>query len=185
MFEDFEKALEELKNDIPQPLGKKIGTKAAPKFVEKVKKIFEESIAEYYAARSSGYYTRTYSLIEAYKVTCRGNTINLKSNASMVPDTHRVAPEYIYDYMFFEGYHGGANKGPNHPSPGTLLYRSPVPGFGKPPYTRWSDPAEQTEAPAKMVETRFNALFNGPEADEIIYDAMVSVLKTYRIFSYL
>lgn len=185
MFEDFEKALRELDNDIPQPIGKKIGAKAAPMFVEKVKKIFEESIAEYYAARSSGYYARTYSLIEAYKVTCRGSSINLKSNASMVPDTHRVSPEYIYDYMFFEGYHGGANKGPGHPSPGTLLYRSPVPGFGNHPYTRWSGVADQTEAPAKKVENRFNTLFNGPEASEIIRNAAISVLKTYRIFSYL
>ena len=40
--------------------------------------------------------------------------------------------EYIFDNSFLEGWHGGADKGPNHPFPGYPMYREPYPY-----YTNW------------------------------------------------
>lgn len=42
--------------------------------------------------------------------------------------------------MFKQGYHGGADKGPDHPSPGTPYWRT---GNG---FVRWGNPAVKTKS---------------------------------------
>lgn len=182
MLEDIEQALIQFKNDIPF-LSRKVASKIIPRFSKEVENIFEEAVAEYYAAYSPKYYSRMFSLLNAYKITCTTTSIVLESDATMIPDVHRVSPEYIFDYMFSKGYHGGANKGKGHPKPGTLLYRSPVPGFGNPPYSRWSGAANQSESPEKKIDEKFDDFFNSKEAAAIVSDEIMAVLKTYMIFN--
>ena len=52
---------------------------------------------------------------------------------------HRVHPAYLYKWVFQLGFHGGAYKGPNHPSPGRPYYRTPFPE-----YSAWGYPAIQS-----------------------------------------
>lgn len=113
-------ALRKIKENIPE-FEKQVAQQVAPIVAQEFKNIFDECIQAYYSSYSPYYYSRTWSMADAYKIKADGEFILLHSDASLIDDTHRVAPEYIFDHMFFkEGYHGGANNGPDHPSPGSF-----------------------------------------------------------------
>ena len=82
-------------------------------------------------------------------------------------EKHRVSNEYIYEWMFEKGYHGGAHtiaqnkidQWGEHPRNGTPWYRTAPPIFENPSYTRWSKyPAYKKIGmpPAARIEKELN-----------------------------
>ena len=154
-------ALRKIKENIPE-FEKQVAQQVAPIVAQEFKNIFDECIQAYYSSYSPYYYSRTWSMADAYKIKADGEFILLHSDASLIDDTHRVAPEYIFDHMFFrEGYHGGANNGPDHPSPGSFLYRWPTPRSGMAAYTQWGASAVQTQSVIDMVDPKVDAYLAG------------------------
>ena len=129
-----------------------------------LKDIFITSVDNYYEAYKPKYYKRTQSFYDAYDIKSNGTSIIIDFDASMMPDHNRVSGEYIYNYMFSQGYHGGATKGKpdinNNPFPGPMALRTPP--YGEGAFSLWSDTkATKTEAPEKMINDNIDAYENG------------------------
>lgn len=79
---------------------------------EKLIKIADSIIDDYYKDGKRTVYDPTHSLYKAYKINDNNDIESdpslITDDPSLIPDTHRVGPEYIYEHMFLEGWHGGA-----------------------------------------------------------------------------
>ena len=60
--------------------------------------------------------------------------------------------------VFFEGWHGGADKGEGHPAPGSLYWRSP---FKE--YTHWGAMAASSAAPGPKIQSDVKNYFKSGE----------------------
>lgn len=68
-------------------------------------------IKEWYDSYDRKFYKPTGSLYKSYKIISKNNEPIIVYNRNYIPKTHRVDsvnPDYIYDYIFSEGWHGGA-----------------------------------------------------------------------------
>lgn len=108
--------------------------------LKNAKKICKRAIDSYYQNYRPGEYNtskdrhpyrRHYSLYDAVNLGIRnGNTFIFELGSEFMPKNHRVDktnPDYIYNRMFIQGWHGGADKGkagqPPHPNPGELYWK--------------------------------------------------------------
>ena len=188
--------LEVLKNDMESgKFAYSFASYCAPLVTKDLEKIFKTSIDEYYTYPKK-YYKRTKSFYKTYKITNSGTIITYTANSGLMPGSHRVSSEYIYDYMFAQGFHGGATKGKpdmfNRPFPGAMALRTPVPQFATPQvpaYSLWSkNHAGQTEAPETQINNNINAYENGgantsgSTLQERVDSALVRVSRSYAIF---
>ena len=119
--------------------------------IKDVKTICRTSIDMYYDAYTPKTYDRYGSLYYAYKIKIIRNDLIISFDPKYIPKVHRVDkenPNYIYDVMFKEGWHGGA-----------LNYEHGVstPYWRKPPYFKeWGERAVKSESPYEIIEHRFN-----------------------------
>lgn len=157
-IEEFARRIKKLMADIPQPFSNYLAEAIAPEVKAKVKEIFDKWVNNYYASYSPIYYSRTYGLRDAYVCEVYGNLLVFESDASLLNGSHRVSNEYIYDRMFFEGWHGGADKGEGHPVPGSLYWRSP---FKE--YTHWGAMAASSAAPGPKIQSDVKNYFKSGE----------------------
>ena len=171
---------------------KQIGEEVALNIYEYMSEMFETCIEQYYGDYSQKYYKRTNSLYDVYDLKLDGTKVTWHFGPEHIKHSHRVSNDYIYQKMFVEGWHGGANKGPNHPSVGTPWYRSPVPFFlhkeppGTRPYSRWSSiegAAKSDPSPYKDIDTKIDE-YQEKELPKIIEDAKELVTNRYNIFNY-
>lgn len=58
----------------------------------------------------------------------------------------------LFNKVFIEGWHGGAESGPGHPSAGLPRYRVPTPY-----YTHWGPIAYRTESPFEIFTKNLDA----------------------------
>lgn len=110
-----------------------IPKKAAPE-IESASRF---AVEDWYMSFNPEYYERTESLLNVYDVKPLSGEINV----NLSPDKlggHRVGNDYIYEYIFKQGYHGGAIDGLEHPAPGTPYWRT---GFN---FSEWGSPAPKT-----------------------------------------
>lgn len=158
-LEEFAHRLDKLIADIPQPFSNYLVQAIEPDVKAKVKEIFDKWVDNYYASYSPRYYSRTNGLKNAYICEVYGNILVFESDASMLGGSHRIeSKEYIFDHMFLEGWHGGANSGPNHPAPGELYWRTP---FKE--YTRWGSIAASSAAPGPHIQSEVRNYFKSGE----------------------
>ena len=160
--------------------------------------IFSTSIDKYYKTPHR-YYKRTHSLYTAYRIENAGTHITAVANSSKISKGHRVDevdPDYIFNHMFGEGYHGGATSGPpdkfGHPFPGPMALRTPVPYFSgesMPPYSSWSRmKARKSEAPKDMINADLQAYqsdganASGSTLKKRFQSAFKKVMRSYSIF---
>lgn len=122
-----------------------VPVKAAPE-IESASRF---AVEDWYMAYNPMSYERTESLLNVYDVQPQIGAINVHLSSNELGG-HRVSSDYIYDYMFIQGYHGGAidGKNPNHPSPGTPYWRT-----GK-NFSKWGEPALKT-TPAYMLMQQY------------------------------
>lgn len=171
-----------------------------PLIVKDLDKIFKTNIDDYYKFPKK-YYKRTKAFYKTYKIDGMGNTIRAFADASLMPKTHRVDkvdPDYIYEYMFAQGYHGGARSGDadmdGNPFPGGMALRTPIPQFSSddtPPYSLWSlkQAGRSEEAPEKMIQDELNSYnAGGPNSSgsvlkDRVESSLTKVLKQYSFFN--
>lgn len=139
-------------------------TNLAEYIEQDINDIFMTSIDKYYESYDQIYYKRTESFYKSYEITRDRTSIDIDWGYHLMPDTHRVNSKYIYDYMFKQGYHGGANKGPEdadgNPFPGGMALRTPPYGAGA--FSLWSEyQAKRTESPENMINNNIDAYENG------------------------
>ena len=155
--------------------------------------ICENAVDAFYSDYSPHMYHRKGSLHETYKVEInKKGDFSFQLGHEFMTKQHRVDNEYIYDYMFVLGWHGGANGGKNHPDINIsepkerrLFWRQPPPGNkeGEKPYTRWDDnPATRmrsyNEAPYQRIKREWNNYIKN-ELEDMQMRELVGVLKKY------
>lgn len=126
-----------------------------------ISEIIDTCIDKYYKDYQPKFYKRTKSLYKVYKLQYRSGYFGWVFDFNLMPNVHRVDNEYIYKYMFEQGYHGGANtihadkveQWGAHPHDGQPWYRTAPAVFEKPPYTAWSKYyAAKSMPPAIRIE---------------------------------
>ena len=110
-----------------------IPVKAAPE-IESASRF---AVEDWYMSFNPDYYERTESLLNVYDIQPQIGTINVHLRSDELGG-HRASNDYIYEYMFILGYHGGAISGPEHPAPGTPYWRTGL------EFSKWGDPAPKT-----------------------------------------
>lgn len=190
--------LQEVVDDIPK-IKRDVANEISLQWYEDLDEIFTISIDKFYADYEPKFYRRTGSLYSVYKLTRHNGIINWDFGAQYMPDTHRVDNQYIYDWVFLQGYHGGANtiaeskvdKWGEHPHEGQPWYRTPHPSLGVTPYTAWSKYyAKKTMPPALRIETQLKKYQEGKSdligrgMNDAITPAWELVLGRYKLFNY-
>ena len=128
--------IEDLANSIAlaeKKTNSEIPVKAAPE----IESASRTAVEDWYMAFNPDYYERTESLLNVYDVQPLTGGINVHLSSDELGG-HRASNDYIYEYMFILGYHGGAIFGPEHPSPGVPYWRT---GFN---FSEWKNPAPKT-----------------------------------------
>ena len=123
--------------DSIQTAERKTNLEIPEKAVPEIESASRTAVEDWYMAFNPDYYERTESLLNVYDVQPLTGEINVHLSSDELGG-HRASNDYIYEYMFILGYHGGAILGPEHPSPGTPLWRK---GFN---FSKWGDPAPKT-----------------------------------------
>lgn len=188
----FMQAYKKFKNDLENGTVDKIFCDyVVPIVAEDSKKIFDWGVEQYYADYSPQIYSRKESLKKAYLINSSSNTVSWDVSADLIPNVHRVSSDYIYEYMFEQGWHGGADKGPNHPSPGTLWWRYPPVSFmGMKRYSIWGDPSVQTTPPTEYINSELESYDDssssvvGHGIKNVLDDGWEIIKNSYEFFSY-
>ena len=179
-FTQFEKDLQKFQTDlISGKFVRQISRQIIKYVYRDINEIFELGVERYYNSYTPIFYHRQYALYKAYKITYRGTKIFWKVGEEFMPDVHRVDNSYIFDYMFEQGYHGGA-VGAN--AFGELLWRTPHPSQGTPAYRAWGYPAVQTSSPSDNIEEMLNAYQNSGKIESYVPQAFASVKSKYALF---
>lgn len=128
----------------------KLDTNINRKYKKEVKENLEyigrTAIDEYYESYTPNLYRRMFDLYNSYKIHVTDEVWEILYDSSYMNGGHRVDKddgEYIYNWMFKLGWHGGAVGGPNHPSPGTPWWK--LSG-------QWYKQAVQTDSPYERIK---------------------------------
>ena len=109
-----------------------------------LKNIAADCVDEYYSYPTK--YHRKGDMKNTYEILVNDEKWEISTSEKNMK-FHGDLDKYIYDRMFVEGYHGGADKGPKHPDPGTPWLRGGV--FGV--FSYWLRPASQTDSVEDMI----------------------------------
>ena len=109
-------------------------------------------------------------LLNVYDVKPLSGEINVNLSSDELGG-HRVGNDYIYEYIFKQGYHGGAIDGPEHPAPGTPYWRT---GFN---FSEWGRPAPKTTS-AYMLMQKYISEKKDP-IKELTWSTFIGYLKWY------
>lgn len=142
--------------------------------------IFKRSVDDFYASYTPKYYKhRTGSLYKIYNIEPTDDGIFISADIDEMGETHRVDDEYIFDIVYMQGYHGGANDGDDHPEPGTPYWRTPPPRKGIKPYTKWGRPAVQSKSIDEMVEERLEE-YKTKEGNDLGLSAYSTIKRVFK-----
>lgn len=151
------------------------------------KDMFDRCITDFYNAYHPMFYKRTDSLYKAYRVSTYGNKIIAHFGSFYMPHTHRVNINYIYQYVFLKGWHGGATKGKDHPEPGIPWWRTPPPFLaqkqGVDPWSRWGGIAYSSSSPYNQIGNAFDEYKKSQRGEAILNKYFTEIIKNkYKIF---
>lgn len=127
------------------------------KYVKELKSNLEyigrTTIDMFYESYDPTSYQRKYDLYNTYNIMVTEKKYEVNFSESYMKYRHRVSNSYIYDIAFLQGYHGGANSGPNHPEPGVPWWKDFSNGSrGK----NWLEPAAKTSSPYQHMRKRMS-----------------------------
>ena len=126
--------------------------KYSSKLEKELKETGKKVIDDWYSSYIPNQYVREYSLYKSFRVQVKNGKFSVSFSSNyMKAYRHRVSNDYIFDNSFVDGWHGGANKGKNHPFSGYPMYREPVPY-----YTHWYYIAEQSFPPYERMCNEMN-----------------------------
>ena len=136
--------------------------KIAWKKYRKAEEICKREIDRFYNEYSPTLvYKRKYDLKNVYNLdVTRDGEFIFELGSEFMKKKHRVSNDYIYEKMFVEGWHGGADDGPGHPDPGKNYWRTPSVNddeHGIAAYSYWwSKPAARSISPYENIINRWN-----------------------------
>ena len=146
------------------PQSKKIaGTATKAKALKDILRAKRKAVSDFYDSYGPMYYSRCYSLYNFLTIKQAGDTgIILQMDESKM-NGHRVSPSYIYQYVFKQGYHGGATGGPpdaaGKPHPGRMVWRTPhISVDQQSAYKYWGNQAVQSDSIFDMFNERIDEL---------------------------
>lgn len=113
--------------------------------------IARDAIGDFYGGYSPRSYDRRGSLYDVPEIHASGTVVSVAFEPEVMTFRDGYGGEDgLYDQVFREGWHGGADKGPEHPSPGTPYWRA-----GK-NFSKWGRPAAIAPiSPLEDIRTRF------------------------------
>lgn len=135
---------------------------------ESVRKLFTETIDQFYSEYSPGYYNRTESLYNLFQSETSPEYLKIWMDPDSMSSFRNgySGEDGLYDLVFRHGWHGGADKGDvtmvrlpgsdevverrtPHPENGVPYWRVPVPY-----YTSWGRKAYQSNPPIEDFKAR-------------------------------
>lgn len=210
-LKQFKKELEDFSKDLKGNIKNNYIDSLAKSVTQDLKKIARTSVDLWYESYDPIYYTRTNSLYKAYKVEQTSkNTITFFMGSEYMPKTHRVdstgatrnGESYIYQTMFVEGWHGGADyisdlkidEWGNHPMVGTPWYRTQHPSqitSDEIPWKEWSNyGANWSKSPRDMImseidnyETNGSYILGGASVANRKDEALMKALSKNKFYN--
>lgn len=110
------------------------------------------------------YYDRRGSLYDLYSSEIGDDYITAwfdETKMYSAYNDYTMKEDGLFDKVFVQGYHGGAERGPSHPHPGTPYWRAPHPY-----YYYWSRPAEKMSPSPYDEFMKVVSVYNGEEFDD-------------------
>ena len=89
--------------------------------------IAESAIEDFYKDYTPAGYARKYDMYNAYKITVELDDFEINYDVEFDPKYmkyHGDLNDYLFNIVFEQGWHGGADKGNGHPEPGVPWYRN-------------------------------------------------------------
>ena len=93
-------------------------------FSKDIEQMIKFAAKEFYDDYHPSSYKRKGSMDEFYNVVVTDSASWVELGEEFSDTGHSVNNEYIFETMFIEGWHGGADSGEFHPDPGTPWYRT-------------------------------------------------------------
>lgn len=113
-------------NDLTNTLTKK-AEKYAEDLREQLNIIAESTIEDFYDDYLDRKYKPVYDIYNTYKITVEIDQFEINYDIDFSPEYmqhHGDLNGYLFDIVFVEGWHGGADKGSGHPEPDVPWYRN-------------------------------------------------------------
>ena len=152
-------------DDIPQ-IADDVYQKYSKEAKEYLDYIGRTAVDDFYSDYDPHIYNRQYDLYNAYRIHINTKRWEIVTDPGFMKKTHRVSNQYIFDWAFKFGYHGGAFDGPGHPNGVEPYYRT------FPYYKTWSNPAVRAGfSPYLQIEE---------EATKYLDDTAVAMQKEYN-----
>ena len=179
-------------NDLLNTLAE-ISEKYAEELREKLNIIAESTIEDFYDDYIPSGYRRIYDIYNTYKIDVELDQFEIVWDIDYSPDYmkyHDGLKEYLFDIVFMQGWHGGADKGSGHPEPGTPWYRNlaMINKSGEyyedyDPSIFWLRRAEHSAAPYEVVTAKVDEYTDVWERQYIgeIRDFLKKKLKEFRV----
>lgn len=137
-----------------------------------MERIGREAVDNYYDDYSERtMYDPLGSLYSAYKIKNKDGDIIIEYDSSYLNGEHRVDNSYIYQYMFEQGYHGGANFGGNMKIP-VGMPAKPYNGTTGSPWNnnfvqhKWMDAYQSPISPKEEIDEKVEEYYE----NELEYD---------------
>ena len=117
---------------------------------EEIKNIFDKAVGEFYSSYSPAIYSRQYGLYDLLAIPSGDGIVDYSTIDDIIDPSNLHSDRSggsLYEKVFEQGWHGGAESGPKHPSPGTPRYRKPPPR-----YPRWGRVAARSDPPDERFD---------------------------------
>ena len=88
--------------------------------------IADSTIDAFYEDYDPSTYNRRGDMYNTYKISVKRDKYDIEYEIDFSPEYmkfHGDLKEYLFDIVFEQGWHGGANEGEGHPEPGIPWYR--------------------------------------------------------------
>lgn len=123
---------------------------------KKLEEFFRNSVREFYADYTPHFYGRKLGLYQTMDIQFNEDGYVDDDDVGSLYDASKMhsgrggySGAALFEKTFVEGYHGGAESGPGHPSPGTPYYRW---------HCEWTRPAIKTTSPKELFENSVDGL---------------------------
>lgn len=179
-------------NDLLNTLAE-ISEKYADDLREKLNIIAESTIEDFYDDYTPSGYRRVYDMYNTYKINVELDEFEIVWDIDYDPNYmqyHGGLNDYLFDIVFMQGWHGGADQGPGHPQPGIPWYRNMalINQSGEnydnyDPHIFWLRRAERSAAPYEVMIDKIDKYIDQWERQYVdeVKDFLKKKLKEFKV----
>lgn len=130
----------------------------------KITEIFNNAVDKWYLSYTPSMYERTYGLYDVLSLKYNENgTVFIDDNYRSLFDPSLMHKDRhggdLFEKVFIEGWHGGAESGEDHPEIGARMGIG-IPYYRTPPHwTEWSRRARKTKSAYKIICEDINSIY--------------------------